>query len=167
MFEDPACMLNVFCRDGRGGWKVDEESERRADEAGLGFKTERGDRAAVILTPEDGEYSQMMLNMTRSIGDFYHQKFGVTWKPDVITRKISDLMGGSQKAVLCIASDGVWDMWTFEEAMAELANVEPASRAAERKQQVMDFFETSRQKGQETFADSADNLTGVVVYFDP
>eukprot|EP00965_Chrysotila_dentata_P168552 5566329-Pleurochrysis_carterae.AAC.1 len=35
----------------RGGWKVDEESERRADEAGLGFKTERGDRAAVTRSP--------------------------------------------------------------------------------------------------------------------
>ena len=34
--------------------------------------------------------------------------------------------------------------------------------AAARRQHALDFFELSRTKGEETFGDSADNLTGVV-----
>ena len=56
--EGPENLLHVFCRDGKGGWKLDEESLRRADDAGCGFKTERGDRAAVIMTPEEGARPQ-------------------------------------------------------------------------------------------------------------
>mmetsp|Transcript_3480 Transcript_3480/g.7852 ORF Transcript_3480/g.7852 Transcript_3480/m.7852 type:complete len:609 (-) Transcript_3480:633-2459(-) len=166
MFDDPDCMLTVFCPDGSGSWEVDQANQQAADDQGLGFKTERGDRAAVILTPEDGPYSQMMLNMTRSIGDFYHQGYGVTWKPDVRTLRVSDLMEGSEQAVLCLASDGVWDLWTFEEAMAVLAGAPPIDEAVQRKQHVLDFYEESRSKGQEVYGDSADNLTGIAVFFD-
>ena len=31
-----------------GSWKVDKTNEQAADDEGLGFKTERGDRAAVM-----------------------------------------------------------------------------------------------------------------------
>ena len=36
MFDAPANMLHVFCADGKGGWKLDDESLRRADEVGCG-----------------------------------------------------------------------------------------------------------------------------------
>ena len=35
------------------------------------------------MTPEEGKFSQMMLGVTRSLGDFYHQHYGVTWEPEV------------------------------------------------------------------------------------
>jgi hypothetical protein len=28
------------------------------------------------MTPEAGRFSQMMLGVTRSLGDFYHQQYG-------------------------------------------------------------------------------------------
>ena len=90
MFDDPANMLHVFCADGKGGWKLDDESIRRADEVGCGCKTERGDRAAMLVTPEEGRFSQMMLGVTRSIGDFYHQMYGVTWEPEVVVPRAID-----------------------------------------------------------------------------
>jgi hypothetical protein len=52
---------------------MSQTSIERADAAGCGFKTERGDRAAMLVTPEDGPFSQMMLGVTRSLGDFYHR----------------------------------------------------------------------------------------------
>jgi len=166
MFDDPDCLFHVFKPDGKGGWAVNEESIRKSDDAGLGFKTERGDRAAVVMTPEDGEYSQCNLNMTRSLGDFYHQLYGVTWEPEVITLSLSDALGEADTAVMCTCSDGVWDMWKFEEAMDELLAAPPPrpGDVAETRKHVEDFMDLSRQRGEETFGDSADNLTGVVVY---
>ena len=80
MFESEDNLLNVFEPDpsGKGAWRLSETSIQRADEAGTGFKTERGDRAAMLVTPESGPFSQMMLGVTRSLGDFYHQRYGVT-----------------------------------------------------------------------------------------
>mmetsp|Transcript_69798 Transcript_69798/g.115924 ORF Transcript_69798/g.115924 Transcript_69798/m.115924 type:complete len:698 (+) Transcript_69798:40-2133(+) len=164
MFEDPSCLLHVFdVDDDSGDWILNTESMRKHDEAGLGFKTERGDRAAVVMTPEDGEYSQMNLNMTRSLGDFYHQRYGVTWKPDVTTKDLREMMGDAHKAVMCVSSDGVWDMWTFEEAMEELCLAIPMNKQAQT-DHVDSFFDLSRRKGEEAFGDSADNLTGVVIF---
>ena len=81
---DDMHLYPVFRPDCKGGFELDPESIARCDAEGLGFKTERGDRAAIVATPESGEYTQMMLNMTRSVGDFYHQRYGVTWEPEVV-----------------------------------------------------------------------------------
>ena len=123
MFDDqPHNLLPIFTDDGKGGWEIAQSTLERADELGCGLKTERGDRASVVMTPEDGTYSQMMLGVTRSVGDFYHQKFGVTWKPEVVVKDLhAECEAQSASAALVIvASDGVWDHWSFDEAMAEL-----------------------------------------------
>jgi hypothetical protein len=119
------------------------------------------------MTPETGRFSQMMLNVTRSLGDFYHQRYGVSWRPEVVTRDLAAEIGPGGQAVLCVSSDGVWDLWTFEAAMADLlegVQLPRGSRA--RRDHVMRFMETSRAKGEEAFGDSADNLTGIVIFFE-
>ena len=80
---------------------------------------------------------------------------------------MAEELGPGGRAVLCVASDGVWDLWTFEEAMADLldGSALPAAQPARRKL-VMDFMENSRNKGYDAFGDSADNLTGIVVYIE-
>ena len=163
MFDDPANMLHVFCADGKGGWKLDDESIRRADEVGCGCKTERGDRAAMLVTPEEGRFSQMMLGVTRSIGDFYHQMYGVTWEPEVVVHDLATFCNGAPEAVLCIASDGVWDHWRFEEAI-EALTVGGGAPATDRAR-VWDFMENTRMRGAEAFGPHADNLSAVVVRF--
>ena len=116
----------------------------------------------MLLTPMEGEYSGMMLTVTRSLGDFYHQRFGVTWRPEVVVRDLGEAMGSADSAVLCVATDGVWDLWTFGEAMSELAGACALPDGAARQRRVVDFFEASRAKGADAFGDRADNLTGVV-----
>ena len=76
MFDDqPNNLLPVFTRTADGSaWELAESTLQRADALGCGLKTERGDRAAVVMTPENGRFSQMMLGVTRSVGDFYHRK---------------------------------------------------------------------------------------------
>ena len=90
------------------------------------------------------------------------QRYGVTWKPEVIIRDLAEAMGSADAVVLCVATDGVWDLWTFEDAMEEVLTVLTLRDPAVKQQRVLDFFETSRSKGEEAFGDSADNLTGVV-----
>ena len=48
-------------------------------------KNVRGDLPTVILTPDDDETEMHSLAMTRSIGDYFMQTFGVTWRPEVIS----------------------------------------------------------------------------------
>ena len=53
MFDDqPHNLLPIFTRDNKGGWHMADSTLSRADELGCGLKTERGDRAAVVMTPE-------------------------------------------------------------------------------------------------------------------
>lgn len=91
----------------------------------------------------------------------------MTWRPETVVRDLASELGPNGKAVLCVASDGVWDLWTFEDAMADLAHgmAQPVASAA-RRQRVLSFMDASRAKGEEAFGDSADNLTGIVVYFE-
>ena len=164
--DQPASLVPVFTKDGKGGWEIAESTLTRADELGCGLKTERGDRASVVMTPEAGRFSQMMLGVTRSVGDFYHQKYGVTWRPQVVVKDISEECGGpngAAAACIILASDGVWDHWEFAEAMEELCDAGSAlspGAPPTTKKRVMAFFEETRAKGEEAFGDGADNLTG-------
>eukprot|EP00965_Chrysotila_dentata_P037172 1236664-Pleurochrysis_carterae.AAC.1 len=90
------------------------------------------------------------------------QRYGVTWEPEVVVKDVRSLMRPKGFAVLCIATDGVWDVWTFEDAMERLLESASVSASA-RRDIVAGFFEQSRRKGQEIFAESADNLTGIVI----
>ena len=167
MFDDqPASLIPVFTKNEAGAWHIADETLTRADELGCGLKTERGDRACVVMTPENGRFSQMMLGVTRSVGDFYHQRYGVTWQPEVVVTDIAEecAASGATAACLIIASDGVWDHWQFDESMAELCDLEGAAagQPLTTRARVMEFFETTRAKGEEAFGDGADNLTGIV-----
>lgn len=64
-----------------------------------------------------------MLGVTRSLGDFYHQQYGVTWEPEIVVHDLAEMLGAAPFGMMCIASDGVWDHWTFEEAMDQLRSV--------------------------------------------
>jgi serine/threonine protein phosphatase PrpC len=166
MFDDqPASLIPVWTPDGRGGWEIAESTLQRADELGCGLKTERGDRAAVVMTPESGRFSQMMLGVTRSVGDFYHQTFGVTWLPEVVIHDLGEVCSSAgvsaDDCCLIIASDGVWDHWEFDDSMEALCDSRATSRLTDRRR-VLDFFEETRAKGEDAFGDGADNLTGVV-----
>merc|ERR1719263_2611172 len=165
MFESEDNLLHVFERDPSGkppGWRLSETSIQKADDAGCGFKTERGDRAAMLVTPESGPFSQMMLGVTRSLGDFYHQHYGVTWEPEVICRPISELLDGASEGLLCLASDGFWDHWTFEDAVAELCSVHSPGTCATTRAKAEAWFENTRVRGAEAFGDHADNLTSII-----
>mmetsp|Transcript_17589 Transcript_17589/g.52589 ORF Transcript_17589/g.52589 Transcript_17589/m.52589 type:complete len:167 (+) Transcript_17589:623-1123(+) len=102
--------------------------------------------------------------MTRSLGDFYAHRFGVTHEPQVKVIELATLAArGWQRYSVLLASDGVWDLWGFDEVSelllprwkAESVDMTAAS----------DFCERTREKGEAYFGEQADNLTGVFLDF--
>lgn len=123
-------------------------------------------RAAWRAHTQSDTFSQMSLAVTRTLGDFYHQEYGVRCVPEVRVLQLaaeqppSAHAPGDAGCVLLLASDGVWDHWTFDAAMEALVDARSGSTDAERAHA---FFEESRAKGEEVFGSTADNLTGIVV----
>lgn len=62
--------------------------------------------------------------------------------------------------VLLLATDGVWDHWTFEAAMGLLVDTRTGRTDRARAEAMM---EETRAKGEEVFGATADNLTAITV----
>ena len=73
---------------------------------------------------------------------------------------------GWKDTLMLLASDGVWDLWGFDEVSTELVSPTNGNTVA-MKQRADKFFEATRAKGNEYFGESADNLTGVLVNLAP
>ena len=161
----------VWKKNGETGeWELDRKSKRLAEINGAFAKNARGDLPAVIVTPDsDPDYGGMeatQLAMTRSIGDFYHQTFGVSWKPEVISVDLADPGFASlEHLTLILCSDGVWDLWEYEQVFEAI--VSPPERSVQSTDKAKAFFERCIVQGTEMFEDTADNMTGVVVYLNP
>jgi serine/threonine protein phosphatase PrpC len=147
--------------------------------------------------------------MTRSLGDFYLQRFGVSWVPEVITvdlhvsgvptpthtrpgqraryrrpidreaslcpsrarpaptlSPVQEVGEDLHNLTLVLASDGVWDLWEYGPAFDAIVQPEapdgPLAAVAEARASA--FFRHSLAKGAEIFGETADNMTGIVVY---
>ena len=106
---------------------LDDESIRRADEVGCGCKTERGDRAAMLVTPEEGRFSQMMLGVTRSIGDWLAPDLVL---PDPEFLELATVVSGAFRRVI-LASDGRWDVCSHQTAAKVARKHETPQEAAD------------------------------------
>ena len=105
----------------------------------------------------------MSLAVTRTLGDFYHQRYGVTHVPEVVVVDLEEAQPAEPSdggCVLLLASDGVWDHWTFEAAMERL--IDPRTGLTD-KARADAMMEETRAKGEEVFGETADNLTAVTV----
>ena len=92
------------------------------------------------------------------------QKFGITWQPEVICVDLHEVGGELSDLTLILASDGIWDLWPFEDAFEAIMRPS-ASRGKSTTERADSFFKDSLQVGADTFGDDADNMTGIVVYF--
>ena len=80
---DGNTLLEVFAVSDAGEVDVDRDAEKEVEAQGVGFKNARGERPTAIFALETSEYCQYQLGVTRSLGDFYLQHFGVSWEPAV------------------------------------------------------------------------------------
>ena len=70
----------------------------------------RYEPAVYAVTPP-GVTDITCIAMTRSLGDFYAHQFGLSYEPDISFVELDQ----SQTFTVCVASDGVWDCWKFND----------------------------------------------------
>ena len=141
-------------------------------------KNSRGDLLTVVMIPEgevalppeaasgEGGRQKVMVEeqniaMTRSIGDFYAHHHGVICEPEIRVLEAADFAArGWQRPHMLLASDGVWDLWSFDEVASGLLPKDETPIDAD---SVAAFCEATRARGDDYFGERADNLTGVLI----
>lgn len=61
--------------------------------------------------------SEIAIAMTRSLGDFRGEKFGLSHEPAVTFKK------APKDCIICVASDGLWDNWKYEDFSSYLTKL--------------------------------------------
>ena len=148
--------------------------QRLADEHEVMFKNSRDDRFTLVVIPEEeielaafpqasGQagapqkslVEEQMITMTRSLGDFYPHRFGVTWEPEFREVHLTSVGKRCTWPLLLLASDGIWDIWDFDEVSDRLVAPQK-SRPQTRRQleyRAAAFFEETRAKGNDYFGE--------------
>ena len=70
----------------------------------------RYEPAVYAVTPPGITNDITCIAMTRSLGDFYAQQFGLSSQPSISVHKFPS----DNEFVVSIASDGVWDCWHYD-----------------------------------------------------
>jgi len=71
------------------------------------------------VTPRNVSRDTTCIAMTRALGDFYAQQFGLTHIPSITVRK----MPLDAELFILVASDGIWDCWKYEDFAAFVNSV--------------------------------------------
>ena len=79
-----------------------------------------------MFAVETESYCQFQLGVTRSLGDFYLQHFGVSWEPAVSCIDLFDVAGQLSQVTLVVASDGLWDLWQYKDVLQYSLGKPPA-----------------------------------------
>lgn len=137
------------------------------------YKNVRNEYGIVAMTPLSVP-NRIGLAMTRSLGDFKLNCYGISHLPEVRRIKLRDIME-SQKSQcsiipLCIvlATDGVWDNWKFEDIKdcvindSCLKDLTESSNGAQIATET--FMEINNFYGEQNFGKSADNATCILIY---
>lgn len=147
------------------------------------YKNVRNEYAIIARTP----LSEPLLGlaMTRSLGDFKLNYYGVSHLPEINCIKLRDIIE-SQKVhsslmtkteiepkiliPLCIvlATDGVWDNWKFEDVKDCVLNdiclkdITESNNGAQIATET--FMEINNSHGEKNFGKNADNATCILIY---
>uniref|UniRef100_A0A7S3AX32 PPM-type phosphatase domain-containing protein n=1 Tax=Haptolina ericina TaxID=156174 RepID=A0A7S3AX32_9EUKA len=175
--------INIFRDDDSGSAVLDEDAQRLADDQGVMFKNSRDDRFTYVVIPEErldlealpgvpgpaGDaqrtvVEEQTITMTRSLGDFYPHRHGLTYEPEMRVLPLTFLSKRNIKSpLLLLASDGVWDIFDFDEVCEHLVPQPDARQVPPLETRASKFFEATRARGAYFFDEKADNLTGILL----
>jgi serine/threonine protein phosphatase PrpC len=91
------------------------------------------------------------LAMTRSLGDFYAHPLGVSAEPSI---NVVELADDVQDAAVCVASDGVWDVWQYEAFAAHVAELKAANALSAERIMVKSMKQAYDNFGRNAYDDS-------------
>jgi serine/threonine protein phosphatase PrpC len=106
--------------------------------------------------------------MTRSLGDFYLLQFGLTSIPTIKYINLSEIFEESPIFSLLIASDGVWDNWSYENISDYILNEDYLNRinkCEDISEEVCNaLIAKNDELGRKHFGTSRDNATAILAY---
>ena len=164
--------FNIFSDTGPGGAaRLDEDNLKTADEHGVMIKNSREDRFTLLVIPEEELdlpalaatpapqgaaqktlVEEQAITMSRSLGDFYAHRHGVICEPEVRALPIASItQRGWKDTLMLLASDGVWDLWGFDEVSTELVPATNGNTVA-MKQRADKFSRRRAPRGTSTLA---------------
>ena len=131
------------------------------------FKNVRNEFGSIVSAPKSSLFDSS-LSMTRSLGDFYLQKYGVSYIPSIKYVNLSKIFEESPIFSLLIASDGVWDNWTYETISKFILNEDYLNRINNgediSKEVCNSLIAKNDELGRKHFGTSRDNATAILVY---
>jgi len=159
-----------------------DPTNKNATPSGGYYKNVRNEYGTIAMTPFS-EPNRIGLAMTRSLGDFKLNCYGISHLPEVRCIKLRDIMESqyalrsliteSEQKILypiCIvlATDGVWDNWKFEDVKdcvmndSCLKDLTESSNGAQFSTE--SFMEINNSCGEKNFGTNADNATCILIY---
>ncbi|KAJ1621142.1 phosphatase 2C-like domain-containing protein [Pavlovales sp. CCMP2436] len=161
-------LLHVFDTDGEVP-AVSMDSAEKADLRGVGYKSVRAERPALIVgAPSKAGAPPPRLAVTRSLGDALLQTQGLTWKPEVTLLDLSEPVESLEPLILLVGSDGLWDLWQFDEAVEEVLASGHDLTTQRGVQEANDsLLALTQQKGEELLGHSTDDTTTVLISLLP
>lgn len=167
--QDKSKCPNIFCVEGA-------EKQLKVTNNGRYYKNVRKEWASLVATPRTAKFHDA-LAFTRSLGDFHLHTYGVSQYPEVQCVDLGVLLNRAKLAgsvpVFCLvlATDGVWDNWTYEDVtkfvmdasclQAVLTATTPNGGAARVSHS---FLHRNMIHSNRNFGNQADNATGIVLY---
>ena len=131
-------------------------------------KNIRNEYGSIVTSPRSAPFDSS-LSMTRSLGDFFLQKYGVTFIPTIKYVNLSEIFEKSPIFSILIASDGVWDNWTYETISNFILNEDYLNRINNNEdisQEVCNsLIAKNDELGKKHFGTSRDNATAILAYF--
>jgi serine/threonine protein phosphatase PrpC len=131
-------------------------------------KNTRNEYGSIVSAPKSAPFDSS-LSMTRSLGDFYLQKYGVTFIPSIKYINLNEIFEELPIISLLIASDGVWDNWTYEDISKFILNEDYLNRINNNEdisQEVCNsLIAKNDELGRKHFGTSRDNATAILAYF--
>ena len=132
---DSRCVLgslqdgHLTARDLSRDHKPDDPEERKRLERAGGTVTEAGPKGKPPSRVYTSGPDRHGIAMSRSIGDMAMRKVGVIPEPDVQQFELS--LGTGQDRFIIVASDGVWEFISSQEACEIVAKLDDAAAACE------------------------------------
>ncbi|KAG7400396.1 hypothetical protein PHYBOEH_005984 [Phytophthora boehmeriae] len=182
-------------------FSMSNKGELHRNPSGDYFKNVRDEWATLVSTPFTALFPDA-LAFTRSLGDFHMHTYGVSCSPTVTElslerivfrdddNQVYDAMDGNNDAggdeqleeattfMLLVASDGVWDNWTYRDLWSFLcqshnrqslqkdSTLSGAQESVPIDAMASSLLTENSQRARNSFGDQADNMTAVLIQFN-
>jgi serine/threonine protein phosphatase PrpC len=124
-------------------------------------KNVREEFASLLTAPHDARFP-VSLSMTRALGDYFMQSYGISHLPEVQCVDLEQFSSNTQPIHLLVASDGLWDCWKYEDIAKKMleigTSIDSGSQSFAKR-----IIRENDIIAKRLFGNNSDNATAIVV----